>query len=187
MTTLTTKPKLLTADDLLRLHSQGVRGELIRGVLIEKMPSGEEHGELAMYIGSLLNVFARPRRLGRVIGSDAGVLLERAPDTVREPDVAFISYRKRPRGIRNTRYAQAVPELVVEIRSPGDSAAELDEKARMWIRHGVLIVWAIHPDARTVDVYRADGSVTALADRDTLDGGAALPEFSCAVSDIFDI
>ena len=187
MTTLIAKPKLLTADDLLRLHSEGVRGELVRGVLIEKMPSGEEHGELAANTVIILGGFVKPRRLGRLVTSDSGVILERNPDTVREPDVAFISYRKRPRGVRNTRYTQAIPELVVEIRSPGDSAAEIDEKARMWIEYGVLIVWTIHPDARTVDVYRADGAVFTLTERDTLDGGDALPGFSCAVSDIFDI
>lgn len=187
MTTLIAKPKLLTADDLLRLHSQGVRGELVRGVLIEKMPSGEEHGELAANTVIILGGFVKPRRLGRLVTSDSGVILERNPDTVREPDVAFISYSKRPRGIRNTRYTQAIPELVVEIRSPGDSAAEIDEKARMWIGYGVLIVWAIHPDARTVDVYRPNGTVTTLTEWDMLDGGDALPDFSCAVSVIFDI
>ena len=36
----TTMTKLLTADDLLRLDSEGVRGELIRGVLHETMPAG---------------------------------------------------------------------------------------------------------------------------------------------------
>ena len=187
ITTAATEPKLLTAADLLRLYSQGVRGELIRGVLHKTMPSGQEHGELAMYIGTLLNVFAKPRRLGRVIGSDAGVILERDPDTVREPDVAFISYRKSPRGVRNTRYAQVIPELVVEIRSPRDSAFDLAEKALMWIEHGVLTVWAVDPDARTVDVYRAGSPVVALADGDTLDGGDVLPGFSCAVSDVFDL
>ena len=182
-----TKPKLLTADDLLRLYSQGVRGELIRGVLHRTMSSGQEHGELAMYIGTLINVFARPRGLGRTIGSDAGVLLERDPDTVREPDVAFISYRRSPRGVRITRYAQVAPELVVEIRSPRDSAADLSEKALMWLAHGVLIVWTVDPDARTVDVYRAGVPVATLADGDSLDGGDVLPGFSCAVSDIFDL
>ena len=183
-----TKPKLLTADDLLRLYSQGVRGELIRGVLHRTMSSGQEHGELAMYIGTLINVFARPRGLGRTIGSDAGVLLERDPDTVREPDVAFISYRRSPRGVRITRYAQVAPELVVEIRPPRDSAADIEEKALMWLAHGVLIVWAVDPDTRTVDVYRAGSSAVAtLADGDSLDGGDVLPGFSCAVSDIFDL
>ena len=32
MATIKTKPALLTAEDLLRLDSEGVRGELIRGV-----------------------------------------------------------------------------------------------------------------------------------------------------------
>ena len=40
----TTGAKLLSADDLLRLHSEGVRGELIRGVLDEKAATGLEHG-----------------------------------------------------------------------------------------------------------------------------------------------
>ena len=48
--TTATEPKttpareLLTADDLLRLDAQGVRGELIRGALIKTMPAGREHG-----------------------------------------------------------------------------------------------------------------------------------------------
>ena len=116
-----------------------------------------------------------------------GVILERGPDTVRRASVSFVSAQRRPLGVRNTGYAEIPPELVVEIRSPGDSAAELDEKARMWLNHGVLIVWAIHPDARTVDVYRADGTASTLTNQDALDGGDALPGFSCAVSDIFDI
>ena len=46
-----TKPKLLTADDLLRLYSQGVRGELIRGVLYKTMPSGQEHVTVPETVG----------------------------------------------------------------------------------------------------------------------------------------
>ena len=47
-TTTTTEAKLLTADDLLRLYSEGVRGELIRGVLCETMPAGYQHGKIVM-------------------------------------------------------------------------------------------------------------------------------------------
>ena len=38
MTSAATKPgaKILTADDLLRLYSEGVRGELIRGCYIKQ-------------------------------------------------------------------------------------------------------------------------------------------------------
>ena len=94
----TTLTKLLTADDLLRLDGEGVRGELIRGVLYETMPTGQEHGEVAANLVTELRNFVKPRKLGRLTVSDAGVWLERDPDTVREPDIAYISAARLPPG-----------------------------------------------------------------------------------------
>ena len=182
-----TKTKLITADDLLRLYSEGVRGELIRGELYETMPSGQQHGEIAMQIGRLLLNFVAPRRLGRVMGSDAGVWLERDPDTVREPDVAFFAADKMPAGERVSGYAEAVPNLVVEIASPSNSAREVRDKARMWLSFGVRIVWVVYPAARSVELHTDDGGRRILAESDTLDGGDVLPGFSCRVGDIFDV
>ena len=182
-----TKTRLLTAADLLRLYSEGVRGELIRGELYETMPSGQEHGEIAMRIGYLLLNFVAPRRLGRVMGSDAGVWLERDPDTVREPDVAFFAADKMPPGERVSGYAEVVPNLVVEIASPSNSAREVRDKAQMWLSFGVRIVWVVYPAARTVELHTADGGRRMLAEGDTLDGGDVLPGFSCRVGDIFDV
>ena len=181
-----TKTKLLTAADLLRLYSEGVRGELIRGELCETMPSGQEHGEIAAHLCYLLISFVKPRRLGRVMGSDAGVWLERDPDTVREPDVAFFAAGKMPPGERVSGYAEVVPNLVVEIASPRDSAREVRDKARMWLSFGVRLVWVVYPGARAVELHTGDGGRRMLAESDTLDGGDVLPGFSCRVGDIFD-
>ena len=60
----TTMTKLLTAADLLRLSGEGVRGELIRGVLYETMPSGYAHGKIAMKLGFFLNAFIIPGNWG---------------------------------------------------------------------------------------------------------------------------
>ena len=68
----TAKTKLLTADELLRLNSQGVRGELIRGVLHETMPVGKIHSKVVAKLVYLLMAFVLPRRLGTVMES-AGV------------------------------------------------------------------------------------------------------------------
>lgn len=187
MTTAKEKKKLLTADDLLCLYSEGVRGELVRGVLHETMASGEEHGEIVINIGIILGGFVKPRRLGRLVGSDVGVLLERDPDTVREPDVAFISAEKRPLDVRNTGYIEVAPDLVIEVASPSDRASGLNEKARMWLSHGVGLVWMVYPETRTVGVHQSDISTVTLHEDDTLDGGAALPGFSCAVRELFDL
>jgi hypothetical protein len=110
MATATTK--LLTAEDLLRLNSQGVKGELIRGVLCETVSVGEEHGHIAGIFITYLNVHIRPQRLGRAGGTDVGVLIQRDPAMVREPDVYYVSTERLPLNIRVRGYLEVAPELV---------------------------------------------------------------------------
>ena len=184
--TIPTKPCLLTAADLLSLHANGIRGELIRGVISETLPASGEHGEIVVYLGWALQTFIKPRRLGRITGSDAGVLLERSPDTVREPDIAFFSADKIPPGVRVRGYYQVPPDLAVEIASPSDATAALNDKALMWLRYGARLAWTLHPDARRVDIHTPDGKVRSLSDGDILDGGNVLPGFACPITDIFD-
>ena len=182
-----TQTKLLTANDLLRLHSEGVRGELIRGVLCETMSVGGEHAETVMNLGLMLGNFVKPRRLGRLAVSDVGVRLGQNPDTVREPDIAFISAQKLPLEIRNVGYYEVVPDLVVEIVSPSDRLTQINDKARMWLNYGVLLVWVVYPDIRAVEIHQTDSPVVTLAEDDTLDGGTVLPGFNCPVGDIFEL
>lgn len=185
MATTTTKPKLLTADDLLRLYSKGVRGELIRGVLSETMPAGTQHGKIVMKLGARLMQFIEPRKLGTLTASDAGVWLERDPDTVREPDIAFFPAQKMPLDADIPGYAEVVPDLVVEVESPNDSRRALNDKALMWLRYGVRLVWVVHPDSRTIAAYRDGSGVATLTANDALDGMDVLPGFTCAVNEIF--
>ena len=183
----TTKQKLLTAADLMRLYSKGIRGELIMGVLYETMATGGEHGEIAANLTIELGVFVKPRRLGRLATSDSGVLLERNPDTVREPDIAFFSTETLPQDVIVRGYYQVIPDLVVEIASPNDSRREVNAKVQMWLSYGVRLVWAIYPTTRTVESHPQRGAPTLLTADDALDGGEVLPGFTCKLSDIFDI
>ena len=183
----TTQEKLLTADDLLRLHSEGVRGELIRGVLCTTMAAGGEHGEIVVNMTLLLGNFVKQQRSGRLAASDAGVRLQRNPDTVREPDLAFISADRLPLETRVTGYYEVPPDLVVEIVSPNDSYSSVHDKACMWLRYGVRIVWVVNPQFRSVEIHSAGPSLLRLTEDDTLDGAHVLPGFSCTVSDLFDL
>ena len=181
----TTKPELLSADDLLRLSGEGAKGELIRGVFHETMSAGVNHGRIVVKLVLLMGAFVMPRRLGTLLASDTGVLLERNPDTVREPDIAYISAEKLPIGEDVPGYSEVVPDLVVEVASPNDSRMEVRRKALMWLEHGVGLVWVVHPDSHAIDVYQPDCSILTLTEDDTLEGGDVLPGFTCQVSDIF--
>ena len=180
----TAKPKLLTADDLLRLDSQGFRGELIRGVLHETMPAGVKHGKIAIRLGGRVNSHVEQGDLGHVFGSDSGVLLERNPDTVREPDLAYVSAERLPLDSDLDGCCPVAPDLVVEIKSPSDSEREVDEEATMWLSHGVRIALVINPETATIRVRQPDRPAVILTMDDTLDVGEVLPGFSCSVREI---
>ena len=184
MTTI--KTELLTAEDLLRLDSEGVRGELIRGVLHETMATGQKHGWIVSKLVALLMNFIMPRRLGRVLASDSGIWLERDPDTVREPDIAFTLAERLPPGGPVDGYSEVVPDLVVEVVSPNDRPGEVAEKTAMWLSFGVRLVWLVRPDRRTIEVHRAGGQVETLGEGDALDGLDVLPGFSCDLTAVFD-
>ena len=187
MTTVPISEKLLTADEFQRLCEQRViKGELVKGVVQETVSAGGEHGEVAATIALVFGNHVRPNRLGRVATSDSGVRLERDPDTVREPDVAYFSAETLPLDVRVRGFYEVVPDLVVEIVSPNDSPEYVAQRVAMWQSFGVPLVWTVYPVARTVAAHPLGGTTVIYTEDDTLDGGAVLPDFQCAVRDILD-
>ncbi len=177
--------KLLTADEFLELCQRRlVKGELIKGVIQETVSANGEHGEIATAVIFAFGSHVRPNRLGRVTGTDAGVLLERNPDTVREPDVAYFSAETLPLDVKVRGFYEVVPDLVVEVVSPNDRPREIADKVAMWLSHGVRLVWAVYPAARTVAVHTSESPSIIYTEDDELDGGEVLPDFHCLVRDI---
>jgi Uma2 family endonuclease len=167
---------LITAEELLHLHLPNKRTELVRGVLVVREPAGYQHGEVAMAIALSLGRFLDSHPLGRLVAAETGFVLERGPDTVRAPDVGFVSNERRPpsppRG-----YAEFMPDLAVEVLSPDDRPGEVLAKIGDWLKAGVRLVWVVDPIRRLARVYRADGSEAALGEADTLDGEDVLPGY----------
>ncbi len=181
---MTIQPQLLTADDLLRLHSEGVRGELVRGVLCERQPGGFESGAIIASLGFQISNFLHQHQLGRgTIGS--GYLLERGPDTVREAPIAYTSLDKLPLDRRITGYAEVVPDLVVEVQGFNRGAREVYDKARMWLSFGVRLVWVVYPDRRSVEVHYGGQAVEVIGGDGELDGLDVLPGFRCPLAAVF--
>jgi len=159
------------------------RCELIRGEIATMSPAGDEHGFVALNIGGLLHAFVRQHPLGRLYAAETGFWLERDPDTVRAPDVAFVS-AARYRRAEGTSWVIVAPELVVEVVSPSESWSEVEAKTTWWLRHGVALIWLVDPKERTVEVVTATSRRTLVGD-DRIDGGAELPGFSVSIADFF--
>lgn len=180
-----TTQTLVTADELLRMPDDGKRYELIKGELIEMAPAGPRHGEIAATVVIVLGHYVRQNDLGTIFAAETGFLLRYDPDTVRAPDAAFIAKdRLPPEGVPSS-YSDTIPDIVVEVVSPSDRAGQIQTKIEQWIEHGVKLVWLVHPERRSITVYRSLNEVHVLHEDDTLTGDPVLPGFSCPVADIF--
>jgi Uma2 family endonuclease len=177
---------LVTADELSRMPDDGREYELVEGEVIAMPPAGVEHDQLAGEIYSLVRAFVRANRLGRVFSGSGGFRLFDHPDTVRAPDVAFVS-RDRAFDAHERGYFRGAPDLAVEIVSPSESAQEIRLKVDQYLRAGARLVWVVYPRTRSVTVFRADGTVSELRDDDTHAGEDVLPGFSCPVAALFEI
>ena len=91
-------------------------------------PPGRRHGQVCAQVGYLLRRFLEEHELGHVLSNDSGVITERGPDTVRGPDIAFYSYDRIPKGPLPPSYGPEIPELVFEVRSPGDRWRKIDHQ-----------------------------------------------------------
>lgn len=175
--------KLYTADDLWLLSLQGLRYELIEGELVEISPGNETHGELAAEILRLIGNYVREHKLGRVYAAETGFKLSET--TIIAPDAAYVSQeRVKP---RTEKFASVIPDLAVEVYSPGDTQRELHEKIALYFNAGTRQVWVIFPKSRAVYVYHSETAVTILKDESIIEGGAVLPGFQIKVNDLFSV
>ena len=181
---MVTALKLITAEELLAMpRGEGCRYELLRGVLVEKMPTGDPHRIAVFRIATALGNYVEANDYGEGGAGEPGYLLERDPDTVRAPDVVWIAPGRIPPGTQG--YPELAPDLAVEVKSPRNSYAELAAKAGMWLSYGSREVWVADPERVTITVYRPYQEPLTLGEDDTLAGGDLLPGFATPVWRLF--
>ena len=182
---MTTEPRLINAEGLLELPRGRVRRELIKGELKEMAPAGHEHGHIAHEIALSLGVHVKANKLGRVYAAETGFKLASNPDTVRAPDVAFVSQERLQEVTSSTGYFPGSPDLAVEIISPNDRHSEVEEKVEMWLRYGVRMVVTINPQARTATVYRSLDEIRMIREEGRLEGGDIVPGWVLPLTELF--
>lgn len=104
---------------------------------------------------------------------------------MRGPDLAFTS-RERLQGPPATGYETVVPDLVIEIISPGDRPGEVREKTLLWLAAGVRLVLNVYPRTRSVVAHRSPTESREYTEHDTLDALPVFPDFACPVARLFE-
>jgi Uma2 family endonuclease len=101
------------------------------------------------------------------------------------PDVSYLSY-ERAAGLTEAEIEAPLvpPNAAIEIRSPGDSRADLEDKAATLLRAGTDVVIIVNPRTRTVIAW--DAARKRIFSRGERFEHPALPGFTFDIDEMFD-
>jgi Uma2 family endonuclease len=171
-----------TAEEFAVLPDDDRRCELVDGRVVPMIWPTSRHSWVSEVIRDVLATYIKPRGLGYVL-REIGVILRRAPDTVRGPDVAFFSKGRTP--IPFPEPYMPAPDLAVEVLSPSNRRSQVARKVSEYLRAGVRAVWVADSRARTITIHSPGADPVVLSEADTLDGGEIIPGFRHRVSALF--
>ncbi|MGH2534753.1 MAG: Uma2 family endonuclease [Thermomicrobiales bacterium] len=181
---MVTKAKLITAADLMDMD-EDAPFELIRGELVEVSPAKLRHALVAGRFVEHFVLYSTTTFPGRVLVAEGGFFLERDPDSVIAPDVAFMRAERVPPKEVWDQYAQIAPDVVVEVLSPSNTRRRIAQKVEIYLKAGALLVLVADPNRETVTVHTGDGRTRVYRVGEELDAGDALPGFRVPIADLF--
>lgn len=176
----------LTYDDLLAMPDDGLRHEIIDGVLYVSPSPGTPHqftvGKLHQAIANYLD----EHPVGELYLAPFDVVFTKC-DVV-EPDLLFI--RAERLSVLTERNVTGAPDLVIEILSPSTRRVDLTLKRDLFERQGVREYWVVDPVEATIDIHRQRGPALAVVGTLTKAAGDVitsplLPGFEVALSRLF--
>lgn len=179
------RDRAMTAEELFRLPDDNCWHELVRGELRRMAAAGFRHGAVIMNVAGPLSQHVKAHRLGVVCGAETGFVLERDPDTVLAPDVAFVRRERIPASGLPPTFWEGPPDLAVEVTSPGDTRREVADKVASWLAAGTRLVWVVDAKRTVVEIHEPDGAPRRLERSDVLEGEPLFPGFRLPVTDIF--
>jgi Uma2 family endonuclease len=172
-----------THSDLLAIPDDGKRREVLDGELLVSPSPKLFHQRI---IKRLLAAFVRyleRHPIGEVFLSPLDIIFSELD--VLEPDLIFVLNEHRH--ILQD-WIRGVPDLVMEVLSPGSVSMDRGPKLKAYARFGVPEYWIVDPDAFAVEAYRqspAGYELIATFVEDDSVTSPLLPGFALPVASIF--
>lgn len=143
-------PRPLTFDKFVNLFGEDEDVELVDGVVVRRMAAIDPHEDLFGWLYFLLRGYVAAKDLGVVRGSRTAVQI--TEHRGRLPDVVFV--HKERAGIVQEKGIYGAPDLVIEIVSPGDKAADVVALEADYRSIGAAEIWFIDQERKQARVLR---------------------------------
>ncbi|MDX2180424.1 MAG: Uma2 family endonuclease [Bryobacteraceae bacterium] len=123
----------------------GPRYELDEGELLEMPSASAAHNEVRDEMSFLFRAYLKRKPLGVVISETDCRLWT---NLIRRPDLMFF-LNETLKGVDLFKVPiPAIPEFVLEVISPSESASEIERRLRQYERAGVRMIVMIYPEDR---------------------------------------
>jgi Uma2 family endonuclease len=154
------------------------------GELVVVTPTGLQSGHREIRILQRLGEWTDRDGTGIAFSSNALYTLPNGAK--RAPDASWIRLDRWKRLSSKDRegFGPIAPDFVVEVRSPTDRIADLQEKMREYAATGVRLGWLLDPFGREAWVYRPDSDPEHIPNPQWLEGEDVLPGFRFDFSEI---
>lgn len=141
----------LTYDDFLLFPDDGMRHELIDGEHYVTPSPNTRHQRICGRLHLLIGNWLETHPAGELFFAPFDVVFSNV-DVV-EPDLLYMS-KARAAEVLTSKHVAGVPELVIEIGSPGTRKRDQTLKRLLYERMGVTEYWVVDPDLDAIRVYR---------------------------------
>ena len=174
-----------TYSHYLAIPDDGQRYEIIDGVLYMAPSPNEYHQVAATRISTYLSIHIDFPDIGRVLVAPFDV--ELSFKTVVQPDVIVFLY-KNGEIEELSKLVKGIPDLVVEIASPGTTKHDRQRKFHAYERAGIREYWIVEPKRHSVEVFTLDAGTyckTGVFSGEQTIISQVIPDFPVAVKQIF--
>lgn len=183
------KPKLLSLDDLLKL---GKRVEIIDGSVVKMNAAGFIHNIVGMNILRPLDAFVLQHKLGAVFYDGLTYLMFSEAKGLKDsfvPDISFIRLENILPMTDISKPYPGIPDLAVEVISPGEDADDVQTKLRTYLEKGTEQVWLVYPTTKELHQYRRDNNpeIRIYRGSQTLDLADLFPGLELTTDQIFTV
>lgn len=177
---------LITAEEFAARADDGLPSELVRGRIVQLNVPKPLHGRVCFKIALLVGNFVEKHQLGWMFSNDSGIITERGPDTIRGPDLTYVSYQRLPKdALPRREYLEVIPELVFEVRSPDDRWSQLMAKVSEYLEAGVRIVCVFDATNQFALINTPDDAPRRISGDDLVEFPSVLDGFSVPVEQFF--
>jgi Uma2 family endonuclease len=172
-----------TLEEFLELPEDKPALEYIDGRVEAKVAPQKRHTEIEAELRNCFNAFATPRKLGRTYVELRCTFAGRSI----VPDVVFLlkDHIEIDASGEPVDVTPWPPDVHVEVISPDQGMKKSRGKLMHSTSNGCSLGWLIHPEKRTIDVYRPGRPPERMAPDGILEGEPVLPGFRLPVAEVF--